>query len=746
MKSLIANSRFRTWPIDATTALHPELAKLGLKLAPEAIDGTRPGAPATALSNALVSVGPGGRGGTGSFLSAQGLVITNHHVALDAIRRASRKDGKDYLREGFVAPDRASEAKTEYECWITRSVEDCSAAVLEKVTATDPLQRANELRDAALAVAAAKEKTLPSADLRVKVDETWPGRTYALVTHERLADVRLVYAPPKSLASFGGDEDNFEWPRHSADFALLRCYAGGEPYKPKCYLKAAPAGASEDDLVFVLGFPGFTMRYAPSARLRYTRDVGAPGLVKELREKLAHIATVDASGELKVAASRASLANEAKRSSGKCVMLAKVGLVEQRAAEEAALVETTPAAKPLLDSLTKVYAAVEKDGRRQEALDKLRGARYGSALMEVAFALYDAAIEQAKPEGKREAYLRDRNRSALAARLARRLDDIHPPHEAALLLDALCGANWCKLYPEPESLPAPELLHRRALNHLSMPTDDKVGTPVQKMEPTKEHQRMAASIPMNPAAIPNWPYGGVETLEAARKLVDSSPLRQLDADALEECLANPYDQSRKILDHPITGAVEACYGTFQAARDDLRANLAKRDDLCAKLEALSGDAATRHPDCNGSLRMSVGKVEGYAPADAVTHRPLTTLAGLDEKRVVAALERDAATAALFAPPARLVRTLDEAPAARRTPVNVLYSTDTLGGNSGSPVLDATGRFVAINFDRPRHGLVNEFCWSADFSRSVGCDVRYVLWLVGAYDGATALVEEILRDA
>ena len=143
--------------------------------------------------------------------------------------------------------------------------------------------------------------------------------------------------------------------------------------------------------------------------------------------------------------------------------------------------------------------------------------------------------------------------------------------------------------------------------------------------------------------------------------------------------------------------------------------------------------------------MSIGRVEGYRPADAVTHGPRTTLSGLDEKRLTALLEKDDEAAAAFAPPARLVRSLEETPAALRTPVNVLYSTDTLGGNSGSPVLDAKGRFVAINFDRPRHGLVNEFCYHPEFSRSVGVDVRYVLWLVGAYDGATGIVEEILRE-
>ncbi|KAH8047677.1 peptidase S46 [Aureococcus anophagefferens] len=414
-------SRFRTWPIGETAALHGELAALGLKLPAAAIDGTGPDADASALSNALVSVGASGRGGTGSFISKSGLIVTNHHVALDAVRSASRRAGVDYLEDGFVAKRRSDEVATEsYECWITRRCEDVSAAVVDAAGAeADPLKRALAFRDAAL-----KTKDREAARRRrCEVKATWPERTYTLFVYERLSDVRLVYVPPRSLGNFGGDVDNLEWPRHTADFALLRAYgADGRPYAPSAHLRTAPGGADAGDFVFLLGFPGRTTRYAPASRLRYAEAVAVPSLCRDFRRKLdlmeraldedegrapppapaaaapriASYAAAEprravpkmvdlgvtaktrgkptypkkappapappAAGggcRLKIAAARKSLANELKRSSGKRAMLRRVGLVAEREAEEQALVAAAPAARPLLDELARVYARLE---------------------------------------------------------------------------------------------------------------------------------------------------------------------------------------------------------------------------------------------------------------------------------------------------------------------------------------------------------------------------------------------------
>lgn len=316
-------SRFRSWPITEAASLEPALKEMGLKVPAKEIDGTSTKDPC--LSDALVSVGPAGRGGTGSFISSTGLIITNHHVALDAVRRASTA-GKDLLADGFVARSMADEiADADYEVWITRSCVDVSEKLADVRAETDPLKRANLVRDRRqeLAREAEAAATGPTSSVRCEVQEMWPDRTYVLFTYERLRDVRLVYVPPMSLGCFGGDTDNFEWPRHTADFTLLRAYVAPDgsaaehspdnvPYKPEKFLRASTAGVAPGDFVFLLGFPGSTMRYAPASRLAYSDQVAVPQLAADFGAKLRLISqfATDRAVALKLGSAKKGLANE----------------------------------------------------------------------------------------------------------------------------------------------------------------------------------------------------------------------------------------------------------------------------------------------------------------------------------------------------------------------------------------------------------------------------------------------------
>jgi hypothetical protein len=704
-------SRFRSWPITEAAALEPTLKEMGLKVPASDVDGTGR-TEASCLSDALVSVGPAGRGGTGSFISADGLIVTNHHVALDAVRRASTSDA-DYLNDGFVASDRSEEiADADYEVWITKSCVDVSEQLVESRAERDPLKRANLVRDKRQEIAREAEAAAAGAatSVRCEVQEMWPDRTYVLFTYERLRDVRLVYVPPMSLGCFGGDTDNFEWPRHTADFTLLRAYvspdgaaaeysASNVPYKPARFLEIATDGASPGEFVFLLGFPGSTMRYAPASRLAYSDDVAVPQLVSDFGEKLALISeyTTDRSAALRMASARKGLANEYKRSMGKRQMMRKLKLIEERTAEEAELIAKAPEAQALLGRLSEVYGTLRRDAPLSDALDNMRGIYHGSTLLAVGHALHEAAIENSKADAQRETAYRARNLPFMVKRLHKRLADLHPPLEAALIRRALASA--AKL-------------------------------PIGLLPPDIEALEQTAAALERGAALP--------------------PLAALSLDTLGAMLRG---EAPAPADDAAVRASAALYPAYCQDRDSTKALLSERDQLIASLleiqktHAAEGEAF--YPDANGCLRISAGHVEGYTAADAVTHTPLTTLAGLVDKHLEAQLRGGKAEDAVqgageFDCPQRLVDTVSADPSVAATPVCILYSTDTVGGNSGSPVLDANGRFVAINFDRQRLGLMNEFKWSREYSRSIGTDVRYLLWLVGSFDNAKWLYDEMVN--
>lgn len=700
---------------------------MGLQIPAKYIDGTSSSSSVdnadntqTYLSDALVSVGAAGRGGTGSFVSSNGLIMTNWHVAYDAVRQASLQSSgaHDYVEEGFVARTREEELKgPNYEVWITKSCEDVSEQVVSVIASeTDPLARADRVRDIMQDIASTAQTEScgegsagDKSGIRCDVQEMLPNESYVLFTYERLRDVRIVYVPPKSLGNFGGDTDNFEWPRHTADFTLLRAYVAKDgsaaeyspdnvPYVSNARLQVQAKGAEDGDMVFLLGFPGGTMRYAPTSRLQYSDKVAVPHMVNDFVRKLQLIAEYEGDSPeaaLKLGTSQKGLANELKRSKGKLVMMRKLGLLQERKAEEEELCGKAPEAQRALDRLEEIYQDFTINAKTSSALQACRGIYAGSSLLAAGHSLHEfIEIEKSKPDQEREASYRERNLPFLFKRLGKRLGDIHIPHEVALIGDAV-----------------------------------KILSGTQDLD---ELQRQIMGI-----------LG--DDLNA---VVNACKLKDMDGDSIQ-ALIDDDGKCNTLTKDPFLQCAAILWETFKAERDHSKALLSERDALFAELLLLQRQHSDEvfYPDCNGSLRISAGHVEGYQAADAVEHKPSTTLAGLFDKAVEAKLsstEADSRTS--FECPERLYQMLSsggDGEAIGKVPVCLLYSTDTVGGNSGSPVMNANGEFVAINFDRQRQGLMNEFKWSKDYSRSIGVDVRYILWLVGEYDGATHLVEEML---
>lgn len=745
MSTKNVSPRFRTWPITAARSIEPELKKMGLRMPAKYIDGTTTaksegGDASNAeevhsrcyLSDALVSVGPAGRGGTGSFVSKDGLILTNWHVAYDAVRQASLAASSesgtnvDYVKDGFVSRSREEEIRgPNYEVWITKSCVDVSDQVVSVISEeTDPLKRANRVRDVMQEIAkmAQEEETEGASGTanaasgkRCDVQEMLPNESYVLFTYERLRDVRIVYVPPISLGNFGGDTDNFEWPRHTADFTLLRAYVGpngdAAEYSPEnvpyqsseSRIVVQKNGASEGGMVFLLGFPGSTMRYAPTSRLQYSDDVAVPNMIKDFTRKLDLIAKFEkdsAEAALKLGNSKKGLANELKRSKGKLVMMRKLGLLQERKAEEDALCNKTDddEAKVALNRLSEIYDVFRKNDATTSALEACRGIYAGSALLATGHALHEyIKIEKVKPDNEREAAYRKRNLPFLFKRLAKRIGDIHVPHEVELIGDAIEQLSYTD----------------------SLSSDLK-----------DSHSQIVNFL----------------TIDGT---LSGSKLKDFNNDSFQSLFEEDKDNTcERLLDDPFVRCAAVLWNAYETERDRSKALLSERDALFAKLLDLqrkySNDDEVIYPDCNGSLRVSAGNVEGYNAADAIVHKPSTTLAGLFDKVTEAQLTNSDDDEE-FVCPEKLYKLLSSnTEDAKNVPVCLLYSTDTVGGNSGSPVMNADGELVAINFDRQRQGLMNEFKWSKDYSRSIGVDIRYILWLIGKYDGASHLVDEMLE--
>src|SRR5437016_3012496 len=286
-------------------------------------------------------------GGTGEFLSSEGLLLTNHHVAFDALVAAS-DPSKDYATNGYFAHNRGEELPAKgYTAQITQDLKDVTAEVLAGITdATSPQDRAAEIANKSRAIAAAASK--PAEGITANVLPLNEGLSYYLFTYLTLRDVRIIYAPPKNVGFFGGDPDNFEWPRHDGDFTFMRVYVGADgrpaeystsnvPYKPKKFLSISMGGIKENDFVMVMGYPGLTKRYRESYSVAYNQDVFMPVFINLFR---AQIDALQEEGkgnrdlQIKLQSRVFDIANTLKDFEGSVTALRRERVVEQKQKDE----------------------------------------------------------------------------------------------------------------------------------------------------------------------------------------------------------------------------------------------------------------------------------------------------------------------------------------------------------------------------------------------------------------------------
>ena len=654
------------------------------------------------LLDAIVNVG----GCSGSFISNDGLVITNHHCTFGAVQAISTME-KDYITNGLLAESREKEIPARgLVIRITESYKDVSQEVLSAVSADMPLaERTRAINKRMQEIASDVEKKDPGK--QAQVSEMFAGRNYVLFVYQRIRDVRLVYVPPRSVGEFAGENDNWVWPRHTGDFSFVRAYVGKDgkpaeyseenvPYHPKRFLKVNPNGVDDGDFVFILGYPGRTFRHQPASFVAFDEDYR----LKFIADLFAwQIATMEAAGKgdrvvaIKHDARIKGLANTMKNYQGKLTGLKRLQLVAAKRAEDDLLqkfIDADAARKTaygtVLPDLNAVYAEMSAAAPKElvlDALTNLAGTPFATAQQVVT-----AAAEHAKPDSQRMSPYNDKNiKNTIQAR-QRTMRDYHEPTDRAFFKNMIERA----LALQGEQRIAPLV--------------DLVGSDVEAF---------------------------VASAYAASRLTQPDSLESL------------YHMTEPQIGGSTDNFIRLAH-VLRPILDELRETRARRSGAINKLSALYVDVKEQFagkdfiPDANFTLRLTYGRIKGYSPSDATYYSPITTLKGV--------LEKTTDEEPYNTPPA-----LVEAAHKNRDPkfmhkklkdipVGILYNTDTTGGNSGSAVMNAKGELVGVNFDRAYHATINDYAWSDSYSRSIAVDIRYVLWVTKYVGNAGFILKEI----
>jgi hypothetical protein len=688
------------YPISAIHKLN--LRAKGLKIDPKEIYNPN----GVSLIDGVVQLS----GCTGSFISKDGLILTNHHCAFGAVQAASTTE-KDYVTDGLLALSKEKEIQARgMTARITESYRDVSKEVLSVVNdKMDLAERTKAIDRKIREIVAEIEKKNPGK--RAEVSEMFAGKTYVLFVYTNLRDIRLVYVPPRSIGEFGGENDNWVWPRHTGDFSFMRAYVAPDgspadyspnnvPYHPKKFLKVNPAGVDEGDFVFILGYPGRTFRHRTSHYLAYEEKYRMPYVADLFEWQIAtmeEIGKTDRAVALKHDARIKGLANTMKNYRGKLLGMKRLHLVEGKFEEEKALqqfIESDPKRKELygtvLEDIGKIYREMSDWAPSELVLDYLRGS---SVMLGYGFTIYESALELQKPDLERLSSYTERNLANTKRGLSQALRNYYEPTDKAFLKHMLMqAANLLEM----QRIPAiDEIL--------------KGGSAEQAID--QFIQTAYARSKLNDEKI----------------VIDSFGNKPAEVEQMDD----PFVQLARVL-----------YPTYLKLRETRQ----RRDGALSKLSALLVDVKQQFqktsfiPDANSTLRLTFGRIKGYSPADATYYKPITTLTGVIEKTT----GEDP-----YATPEKVINLYKSKDFGRYrnaklndVPVAILYNMDTTGGNSGSPVLNARGELVGVNFDRAFEATINDYAWSDSYSRSIAVDIRYVLWVTEKVGEANHLLKEM----
>jgi len=688
------------WPLSEIASLG--LQSEGMELSADEI--YNPGG--LSLVNGIVRL----NGCTGSFVSSDGLILTNHHCAFSAIQRASTPEN-DYLTNGFHAADHAGEIPAPgYRAKLIESYHDVSDQILGGFNPEMNYEERDRLIDQNIKkIILESESAYPGK--RAEVAEMYIGKTYVLFIYTELLDIRLVYAPPRAVGEFGGEYDNWIWPRHTGDFSFFRAYVApdGSPaeyspenvaYTPKKYFQVSRNGVSEEDFVFILGYPGRTYRHRTSYFLEYEEKYRMPfvaDLYKWQIEQLEKIIEQDSLKALVLSSAIKRRANTMKNYRGKLQGMARLDITRHKRDEQKKMLEAF-ASEPekqhqlenILEEIESIYSEKQQIYQRQLLLTHLFRS---STLLSTARTLYEHAEDLTKADLDRKSAYMNRNLKRTKKSTLLKLEGYDQSADRLLLSDLL---ERIRILPADNRIQAlDENLFESGIKKLLSDLDGKSRLSDPEVVATYWDMDTLALIQTNDPAI-----ALITTLMPELRYFEQ-------------------------MNHRHSGALK-----------HLHAQL---------IELRKGFFKDRFvPDANGTMRLTYGRIRGYSPADGIYYQPITTFSGV--------IEKTTGRTPYITPPELIAvhenRDLEPYiyPALQDVAVGILYDMDTTGGNSGSPVFNARGELVGVNFDRAFEATINDYAWNQNYSRSIGVDIRYILWILDKYSGANHILEDLrVRD-
>ena len=681
------------WQPHQLPQLKSELKRIGITMPAEKLAdlGKHP-------MSAIVSLG----GCSASFVSPDGLVVTNHHCAYGAIQRNATPE-KNYIVDGFLAKTRADELPggPNTLVYVTEKVENVTGRVLQGLTPAMSGRERHALVQSRIKALVAECETDKST--RCSVPAFHRGLEYYRIKQLMIRDVRLVYAPSDRIGNYGGDIDNYEWPRHVGDYAFYRAYVGKDgrpadpapdnvPYKSKDFLVVSAEGLKNGDPILLAGYPGRTSRYKLPSEIRFARDVDLPAKAATITADLSVIAAAtkgNPAWNVAYASVDKSLNNVLKKTRGLLDGFARKDIAAIKDVQDAEFRAWQKAhADGNADLLSELDAVIAEDMalQRQEAawLEATH-----SDLLKSARSLYRLALERQKPDAERESGYQERDLGFIKARLTRLEQSFVPSVDQARYAAALARYARIDAKVRPQGVDA------------LLPAQDALTGMYKASQLSDTATRLA------------W-IG--KDVDAFRKSND--PFIQLAVRLHDTGMA--LEERRNEID----GNLERVIPQYMAAVIAWKKSQGK----------------PVYPDANSTLRVTYGTVSPFSPRDGLVKGPFTTVEGILEKET----GKDP-----FIVPAPLKEAIQgkrygvfKDAALGTVPVNFLSSADTTGGNSGSAVMNGKGELIGLNFDSTYESITKDWYFDTAITRAIHVDIRYMLWVMKEVDHADNLLKEM----